>query len=304
MTAGTVFVGNASTGEITVSAAITHANNLTLTTGAGISASEALTLAADKNLSAMATGTVSLSGANADWSTSGMGTLTLVSTRDVLVLLEECDQRGRGRCGLRPNQQATPSTGGFKGVEINSASVAVTGSGALTVLGRGGSGPGKRIWRRSQFRRADFRRSGACDRARYRGGVNEQFQFRDQSWLRHLDHIERREHCSRGSGRRGRGFDLWNEPRAPDFGNGLRRGMGTVEISAFGGLGTTTNNSTGIFMSGGAIQSAGGDVIVSGTGGGEGAGAAGSGFLMSGGSIPLGRAEMSRSRAPVSQPVR
>ncbi len=62
-TGGTLQIGDANSGAITVSAAITHGNNLTLTTGAGLSGSGALTLAAAKNLSLAANGAISLSGA-------------------------------------------------------------------------------------------------------------------------------------------------------------------------------------------------------------------------------------------------
>lgn len=63
ITAGTLQIGNANSGAITVSAAITHANNLSLTTGAGVSGSGALTLAAGKNLGVTASGVIDLSGA-------------------------------------------------------------------------------------------------------------------------------------------------------------------------------------------------------------------------------------------------
>jgi autotransporter-associated beta strand protein len=63
VTAGTLQIGDSNSGAITVSSAITHANHLSLATGAGVSGAGALTLAAGKNLGVTANGAINLSGA-------------------------------------------------------------------------------------------------------------------------------------------------------------------------------------------------------------------------------------------------
>ena len=141
VTAGLVQIGNATSGIITVSAAITHGNNLSLTTGAGITANQSLTMAADKNLTANATGTISFANANADFATSGTGALALTTAKNISLVSGSSITTVNGNINLQANTAGT-TTGNFVGIDINNATVQVTGTGTLTLVGRGGTDSG------------------------------------------------------------------------------------------------------------------------------------------------------------------
>ena len=83
VTAATTQIGDANSGAVTVSSAITHANNLSLTTGAGISGNVPLTLAATKNLNITSNGAVSLTGGV---DVPGTTTVAAGSTNDIALV--------------------------------------------------------------------------------------------------------------------------------------------------------------------------------------------------------------------------
>ncbi len=141
ITAGTVQIGATNSGTITVSAAITHANNLSLTTGAGLTVNQAVTMAVNKNLTANSTSTtagINLATTNSDITTSGTGAVSLTTTRNISLSSGSSVTTVEGGITLDANQQTTATTGNFTGVDVLGGTVQSTGSGSVTVRGRSG----------------------------------------------------------------------------------------------------------------------------------------------------------------------
>ena len=82
ITASTLLIGDAASGAITVSSAITHGNNLTLTTATTITMNQALTLATNKSLVAGAENSIAI---NARVTTEG-GDVLLEAGNDITLL--------------------------------------------------------------------------------------------------------------------------------------------------------------------------------------------------------------------------
>jgi fibronectin-binding autotransporter adhesin len=82
VTAGTLQIGDSNSGAISVSAAITHGNHLSLTTGAGVSGSGDLTLSAGRNLNVVANGAINLSGVV---TVPGTATLAAGAANDITI---------------------------------------------------------------------------------------------------------------------------------------------------------------------------------------------------------------------------
>ena len=101
----------------------------------------ALTLAADKNIAAFASSTISLSTANSDLALSGTGTMLLSSARDINLVNGSTIATVSGSLTLDANQQPVASTGNFMGVQLANSKLTST-SGAVTVRGRGGNDAG------------------------------------------------------------------------------------------------------------------------------------------------------------------
>ncbi len=145
VTAGTLQIGNANSGAITVSAAITHGNNLSLTTGAGVTFNSAVTMAANKNLtvSALGTsdGTINFATANADLSASGTGVISLTTVKNIVFASGASVTTVNGNLTLSANAAGT-NTGTFDAIDINAGTIQATGSGNVTITGTGGSGGG------------------------------------------------------------------------------------------------------------------------------------------------------------------
>ena len=145
ITAGTVQIGNASSGAITVSAALTHNNHLSLTTGAGVSGAVGIALAAGRNLGISANGGINLSGAI---SVPGTTTLAAGSANNISLT-----NAGNALATVNVMSGATVSlldNGGFNLGAINVStllsvtsagpiiqSLPITGTGGLTKLGTG-----------------------------------------------------------------------------------------------------------------------------------------------------------------------
>ncbi|WP_395753590.1 autotransporter-associated beta strand repeat-containing protein [Prosthecobacter sp.] len=138
VTAGTVAIGDANSGTITTSAAITHPNNLSLITGAGLTVSQSLTMPVNKNLTVNGVGTLAV---NAAIAATGTGAISMTTARDIVVT-SAAISTVNGALSLSANAAGT-NTAAFTGVSVNTnSSVSVTGSGNLTVVGKGGSGGG------------------------------------------------------------------------------------------------------------------------------------------------------------------
>ena len=140
ITAGTVQIGDGNSGAITVSAAITHANNLTLTTPAGITFNNAVTMAADKNLTAEVTGTINFATTSADLSATGTGAISLTTARDFNMFTTTgwSVTTADGNITLNANQQIPQTAGSFYGVQASNGLIEATGSGNIVINGQGG----------------------------------------------------------------------------------------------------------------------------------------------------------------------
>ena len=142
VTAGTVQIGDVNSGAITVSAAITQGNNLSLTTGAGIDVDNAITMAADKSLTANALGTtngaINLTYDSSNLSATGTGAISLTTSRNISLANGASITTVDGNLSLQANLQVTPTTGYFFGIDLFGGLIQVTGTGAVTVQGKGG----------------------------------------------------------------------------------------------------------------------------------------------------------------------
>jgi dockerin type I repeat protein len=94
-----------------------------------------LALAADKNLSANATGTI----AAGQISVGGTGTVRLTTAKNISLNASSSITSVDGSISLSANQQATPTAGTFAGVLVNGAMIQATGAGAITIKGTGGN---------------------------------------------------------------------------------------------------------------------------------------------------------------------
>lgn len=100
----------------------------------------AITLAANKNLSVESSSTISLSGASSDLLTSGTGTISLKTARNVTLIAGSSLETVNGGITVEANQQAGPTAGNFVGLDIAAgALVRTTGSGNIGLLGKGGA---------------------------------------------------------------------------------------------------------------------------------------------------------------------
>ena len=241
ITAGLVQVGDAATGAITVSTAITSPNSLALLTGLGINVQNSITPALNRNFSATASGTVTLSTANSDIALTGTGTANITTTRNIQLLTGSSITTASGNLSLSANQQTTPDTNGFKGIEITSASVFSSGTGNVTLSGRGGAAPAS-----TENHGVMLIGAGALVTS---GGGNVQITGRGG-----------------GSGNSNTNYGVFvfqgAEVRAG--------GAGTVTIDGFGGRDLTSSDSNvGVRVEGAnsRITSGGGNVTVTGRGG-------------------------------------
>ena len=75
---------------------------------------------------------------NANVVATGTGSITVKASRNVLLNAGSSLDTVNGNLTLEGNQQVTPTTGNFYGVRLNAATARVTGTGALSVSGKGG----------------------------------------------------------------------------------------------------------------------------------------------------------------------
>jgi hypothetical protein len=83
--------------------------------------------------------------ANANLILSGTGTATVKVSRNVTVESGGSLETENGNLIVEANQQATATSGNFRGVSLTGGALQVNGSGALTVRGRGGNSLGLKI---------------------------------------------------------------------------------------------------------------------------------------------------------------
>ena len=143
VTAPTLNIGDANSGAVTVSAAITHPNNLSISVASAVTINQSITMAVNKSLTVTTASTssaIDLPTANSDLATSGTGAITLTAAQSIKV----GNNTGasittvNGDLILSANQQGSPTSGAFLGVDINGGTVQSTGSGNVTVSGKGG----------------------------------------------------------------------------------------------------------------------------------------------------------------------
>ncbi len=143
ITAGTLFILPVN-GAVTVSAAITHANNLTVTGAAAITVNNAITMAVDKSLTVSTTSTASgivLATSSSDVAASGTGAISLTATRNIGFASGSSLTTVNGNLTLSANSAGT-TTGSFSGIDINGATVQSTGTGVVSVTGKAGDAAG------------------------------------------------------------------------------------------------------------------------------------------------------------------
>lgn len=144
--AGTVLVGSTTSGLLTVSAPITSGNHLFLLSGAGAVAQSSIAMAANRNLRietlGTSLGTLSLATADAALSASGIGAITLMSPRDIILTPGSSVTTVNGNINLSANQNSLPTPGSFSGIDLNAANLSSTGTGSVILWGRGGDGTG------------------------------------------------------------------------------------------------------------------------------------------------------------------
>lgn len=116
----------------------------TLTVGAAafpvssVTVAGALTLAANKDFTVYAANTVNFSTSSSDVVLSGTGSASITTARDIALASGASLTTVNGNLTLSANQQGSPTSGAFVGVDINGGTVQSTGSGSVTVSGKGG----------------------------------------------------------------------------------------------------------------------------------------------------------------------
>jgi hypothetical protein len=98
----------------------------------------AQSLASGYSLAAFASGQIDFPNATSNLATSGSGSIGLTTAQNISMSSGSSITTVDGALTLSANQQVVPTSGNFIGVNINAASVQVTGLGALTIYGRGG----------------------------------------------------------------------------------------------------------------------------------------------------------------------
>lgn len=97
-----------------------------------------LTLAADRNLVAYAVGKINFPNATSTIATSGTGSVSLTTSRNVVVSTGAALSTVDGGIVLTANQQPSATSGNFSGISI-SGSVTTTGTGNIVLKGTGGT---------------------------------------------------------------------------------------------------------------------------------------------------------------------
>ncbi len=137
----TINRGNAAD-TLTVAALPDFTASVTLGTAANpfssLTFTGAVTLAANNSLAANAAGTINLTTAASDLATTGSGSLTLTTERNISVASGASLTVTNGTATLSANQQATPTSGSFIGVQVD-GTVQATGTGVVTILGKSGT---------------------------------------------------------------------------------------------------------------------------------------------------------------------
>src|SRR5439155_22735833 len=106
---------------------------------AAITFAGAVTLGVDQNLTANATGAVSVN-STSTITARGMGSIGLTTARNISLADGAVVVSNQGSITLSANQQSPATTGDFVGIDVNNATIEAIGTGAITLSGRGGTG--------------------------------------------------------------------------------------------------------------------------------------------------------------------
>ncbi len=137
----TLTISGSGTDKLTVEALPDFTAGLLIGTAAAplgtVTFSGPVTLAADRNLSAFATGTISLPNATSDLTLSGTGAMTFNTRRDIVLAAGSSLATAAGNVMMTANRQAASTAGGFVGIDLR-GSVSTAG-GSVALSGRGGT---------------------------------------------------------------------------------------------------------------------------------------------------------------------
>jgi alpha-tubulin suppressor-like RCC1 family protein len=98
----------------------------------------AITFAANHGLTVSTVGTVNLPNAASDIAASGTGVVSITALRNIALAGGSSVIAEDGEINLSANQQATPTSGDFVGIDVDGATIEATGSGRVLLNGRGG----------------------------------------------------------------------------------------------------------------------------------------------------------------------
>ncbi|MCB1088794.1 MAG: PD40 domain-containing protein, partial [Verrucomicrobiae bacterium] len=224
-------------------------------------------------------------GTNANLILSGTGTATISASRNITFASGSSLETVNGNLTVEANQQATATAQDFDGVEVLGV-VRVTGLGALSVAGKGGTSSfnyGVRVQTAGGLIEGGI--AGSTVTVTGAGGMgafvgNFGVGVADSGEITSIGGAVSVEGQGRGNGS-GYGVSLSNGGKI------TAGGAGAVTVTGTGGGGSSSEN-FGVFLNGAgsAISSAGGSVLVEGTGGGAGTGASNHGvFVHSSGTI-------------------
>ena len=206
----------------------------------------AVTLAANKSLAVNATGTISFSSATSDLTVSGLGSVSLTTAGDISFAAGSSITTVNGDLTLSANQQAMPTSGNFRGIDVNGASLTTTGAGRILLAGRGGNDAATNLHVGIHVH----------------NGASVQSTF-----------VAPGAGTITLTGRGGSGTTSDNDGVVIEAANSqVVTASGDVEITGTGGSGTTTLNRGVVVLNGGQIRSTGtgavaGNIAISGVGG-------------------------------------
>ncbi|MBL9142692.1 MAG: tail fiber protein [Verrucomicrobiaceae bacterium] len=220
---------------------------------------------------------------NANILTSGTGTITVKVSKSFAMASGSSFETVNGGITVEANQQATPASGTFIGVLVSNAQVKSTGSGTVSVLGKGGdSGTnqyGVSVAAAGSITGGTSGTTTVVGRAGASTGAFAKGVLIDGSGSKitanGADIAVQGFGGTSSTGSNSKGVHLINA------GSIVAVSTGTITVS--GTAGTGTNQCTGVeLLSGTLIASAGGQVQVSGQGGGTGAATTSRGVVVSG----------------------
>jgi hypothetical protein len=195
-----------------------------------------LTLAADKSLSVNAIGIISLPNPGSKLAVTGAGAISLTTAKSISLVSGSLSSVN-GPITLSANQQATPTSGSFSGIDILEGTIQATGTGAVTVQGTGGNAT------------SDLQCGVKVTFGAIKGGTNGPVTVK-------------------GTGGAGSGYEN-DGVRVDGSGATISSNGADISVTGYGGgIGGATTNDGVLIYSGGRVSAGGnGTVLLQGTGG-------------------------------------